>query len=344
MNASGRGQRSRRWWQRVLLTLGFCLALGGTAGAQGSEPYEAADADSLFSKAMTLYDKGQYEPACALIEQSLKLDYGMAAQFRLAECYDKLGRTASARETYHKVLERARQAKMSERIQLVEERLEELKPRLSSLEILVPDDVAALPGFKLTLDGEPLGADSWKQARPLNPGTYQLRATADGYRPWEHEVSVSGPGLRTVNVPLLRSGSKQPQSPSQTETAGGTGASMYIGITMASVGLAALIASGALALVAKSEYDSSVDDLHCLQDKSYCSSRGIRIREDAVDKGTGAIVLAAGGGALLVTGVVLWIVAPGEGSAEPAEPAKTAWVVGLGPSADGFQLVVGAAW
>lgn len=64
----------------ALATLG--LAVAHPASAQ--TPENKAAAQTLFDRAMLLMTAGKYKEACSLLEESQRLDAGMAAQFRLA--------------------------------------------------------------------------------------------------------------------------------------------------------------------------------------------------------------------------------------------------------------------
>ena len=53
--------------------------------------------------------------ACEKLAKSQSLDPGMGTQYRLAECYEKLGRLASAYEQYTAVADAAKAAKKADR-------------------------------------------------------------------------------------------------------------------------------------------------------------------------------------------------------------------------------------
>jgi hypothetical protein len=56
-----------------------------------------------------------------------------------------------------------------------------LEPRLSTLTVEVPPEIAARPGLALTRDGAPLPPAAWGVALPIDAGTHALAALVDGH-------------------------------------------------------------------------------------------------------------------------------------------------------------------
>ena len=57
-------------------------------------------AQALFDDARRLVDQGDVEQACPKFEESNRLDPGIGVQFRLADCYEQVGRLARAWITF----------------------------------------------------------------------------------------------------------------------------------------------------------------------------------------------------------------------------------------------------
>ena len=117
------------------------------ARAQG-EGERAAAAQALFDEAMRLMKAEQTAAACPKLEESQRLDPGMGTEFRLAECYEKVGKLASAWAKFVSVADSAAVARLSERETVARQRAQALVPRLSKLVISVPREVAATPGWR----------------------------------------------------------------------------------------------------------------------------------------------------------------------------------------------------
>src|SRR4051812_44001967 len=85
----------RRAPKRVLAPLlTAVLLMGAPASALAGDG--AAAAEVLFSDGKRLAQEGNYAAACPKFEESQKLDPGMGTLYRLADCYEHVGRTASA--------------------------------------------------------------------------------------------------------------------------------------------------------------------------------------------------------------------------------------------------------
>jgi hypothetical protein len=99
--------------------LGAALALvavlmSGDASADVS-PADSAAARSLFDEARALLQAGKAAEACPKLEESQRLDPGMGTMFNLAECYERVGKTASAWTMFLQVASRARAASQADR-------------------------------------------------------------------------------------------------------------------------------------------------------------------------------------------------------------------------------------
>ena len=87
--------------------LALALATPGIAQAQEGDP---AHAEALFNTAMRLQDARMFEEACPKFAESKRLAPGIGVTLHLADCYERLGRKASAlrefREAQKMALER----------------------------------------------------------------------------------------------------------------------------------------------------------------------------------------------------------------------------------------------
>src|SRR6187402_813998 len=185
---------------RSLTILSLCgLVLCGLVHAAAAD--NAAGAEAAFQRGRTLLKQGKYKEACASFEQSQKLDPQIGTRYNLALCWEKLGKLASAWAALREVAQR--DTNKSRRGQAAK-RAAELEPKLPKLRLTA----AALPGLKITSNGEDvtnlLDLDS-----PVDPGSYELVATATGHKPWSTKIEIAQPGkLVSVAVPPLQRGSE----------------------------------------------------------------------------------------------------------------------------------------
>ena len=65
---------------------------------------QGAIANALFNEGQALMKKKDYPAACAKFEGSLRIAQKVGTQFNLADCYERLGRTAAAWEGFQRVV------------------------------------------------------------------------------------------------------------------------------------------------------------------------------------------------------------------------------------------------
>src|SRR5581483_5876986 len=88
-----------------LVVLFSVIALLVPAVARAGDP---AAAQALFDQAKDLASQGRHVEACQKLEESEKLDPGIGTEFHLADCWQHLGRTASAWAMFREVESKAR--------------------------------------------------------------------------------------------------------------------------------------------------------------------------------------------------------------------------------------------
>jgi hypothetical protein len=171
------------------------VAVGETGNA---DPERAKE---LFSEGRRLSNEALYEQACPLFEQSLALESRPSTQFNLAECWEKLGKLASAQALYLKVAQAMHGAGDTSRENVARRRAELLTPRLCGLSIELQKPTRDLV---ISFAGKPFEPQRWGQVEPVDPATYTVQATAPGKKPWSTEVEVEAcPTLVSVSVPAL---------------------------------------------------------------------------------------------------------------------------------------------
>ena len=225
---------------RALGVLALALATALTPRAHAQTAGEkAAAAQALFDDAMRLLKAGQAAEACPKLEESQRLDPGMATQFRMAECYERVGKIASAWATFIEVADAATLAKLPDREAVARKRADALAPRLPRLILSVPPAVASVEGLEVQRDGAPVGRAIWGVPMPVDPGEHVVSARAPGKRAWEARVTAGqGPALLTVTLQPLEDLPRVVEPP-QPPASGGRSAvpAIVLGsVALASVG------------------------------------------------------------------------------------------------------------
>ena len=118
---------------------------------------------------------GNYAAACEKFSSSRKLDDGLGTTLNLGQCYEKLGRTASAWAEFRDAAARARQAGAREREQYARDRVAALEKKLSRLTLtagkIEPDERISRDG--VVVDRAVLGTPI-----PVDPGSHVVEAVA----------------------------------------------------------------------------------------------------------------------------------------------------------------------
>jgi hypothetical protein len=153
------------------------LAQGGSTAA----------AEVLFQDGRALYEQGKYSEACPKLAESHRLDPATGTLLTLALCHEGEGKLASAWTELMDVKGRARQEGRDDREKIASERADGLRPRLSTLTVEVPAEVAKTEGLEVRVDGLALGAASFGIAVPVDGGEHRIEAS-EGLGEQEQQV------------------------------------------------------------------------------------------------------------------------------------------------------------
>jgi len=313
--------------------LAIACVLGSVDAIGAPSPPEKAAARSLFDQGRALVKAGKYDQACPKFEESYKLDPGIGASFNLADCYERVGKTASAWSGFLEAASFARIAGQAQREKVARDRAKDLEPRLSRIVIEVAKG-SALDGLEVRRDGTSIGEGVWGQGVPVDPGEHVVEAAAPGRKPWRTSVVLAGDGTSvTVTVPLLapdREATAAPIGPAQAPlpprseaTTRGKG-QRTAGLVTAGVGLLSLGVAGVFALQTRSK----VSDAEAWCDGANCwDPRGVDLHDQAKGTADLATVFGIVGAAAVAGGAVLYLTAPRAG-AEPSARRSTTWVAG----------------
>jgi hypothetical protein len=316
--------------------------IGGVALTLACATSLAADpsaAEALFEEGVSLSQHGALPQACAKFEASEALDVAVGTLLRLADCYERTRRLASAWSRFREAASLAQVQSMPDRQRIASVRAAALQSRMARLTISVPPNPPE--GYSLELSGTAIPPASWGTPLPVDAGTSTLEASAPGYLSFKRAVVIpSLDGARVVvsmqplePEPVVVSSRelsqhavpRQPPAGPEPTTAGPSGqrrdredrgyAARVLGATSAVAGAAGLASGGVLAVLAGRRTDHSLD--YCDDNGRHCTARGLELRHEADTLSKAATISAAAGGALLVTGFVVYTTAPHGQAAEP---------------------------
>ena len=299
--------------------LALSVALGAVAQTRPSagQSQDEAAARTLFLDGRRLAKEARYEEACKKFEAAKRLYTSSGLLLNLADCHERLHRTASAWAEFGDAAFAAAAAGRVGDEAEAKRRQAALEGSLSRLALHVD---APLPAEIVTRDGVPVDRAAWDSPIPLDPGDHLIAAEAAGRLPWSASVAVTEAGkIVTVEVPPLREalptaeGATSPgtvAAEAPTSALVGTDESVraprgktqrLVGILVAAAGVGGMGAAGILGLVARSQYDSAAAE-----------SGPARV-PDSMSSGhladVASVVLGVGAAAT-IAGAVVWLTAP----------------------------------
>jgi hypothetical protein len=297
---------------RALLALTLAAGLCALAGPAQAQTAAQAQAEDLFDQALQAFDAGDYPKACGLFRQSLELDATPVTQLNLARCYEKQGKVASAWAIYKQVRDNVQAADLHK---IAVDGIAALEPRLPRLA------VTAGEGTRIQVDGVAWIAGV---ATAIDPGPHTIEVSAPGFVTWTGQAEAVEGKTVTVAAPALA-----PAPPGADGDAAGpvdaprarSGTLRWVGLGTGAAGLVALGVGTWAGLDARSKRNDA-RAAGCNDDLSRCPPGALPGAQEAYDRANLSTVMFVAGGALVATGVVLYLIAPA-----PEAPGQRAWHV-----------------
>jgi hypothetical protein len=146
-------------------------------------PEDVARAESLFNAARALEAAGNVAEACSKFAQSRRLAPGVGITLHLADCYERLGRNASAQREFLDG-ERLARERADRRAEVASARARALEPKVNHVTIeLPPAPPEGAAGMQVQLDGAALAPKSLGIALPVDPGDHLIVMGGGGATP-----------------------------------------------------------------------------------------------------------------------------------------------------------------
>jgi hypothetical protein len=342
--------------KRTLVASAFWATALGSSGARAQPPPNEARADTLFTAAKQLRDGGQVADACPMFAESKRLAPAVGVTLYLADCYERLGRTASAWDQFRDAERLANERGDEKRALVAHGRAQALESKLNRL--IVATSPGSHDGWQVLVDGASLPVDRWNAALAVDPGDHVITVQAPG-RPLRSlsahvdasnaaatvriddvAVAATAAAAATTPVPASSAASASPAasvssasseaSPGEAVSSdavahSGTGsassASLWAGITLVGVGAVGM-GFGTFFVVRKSQLQNG----GCSNDASLADQAQ-----------TGATIAFAAGGVAFASALVVLLSAPGPKS-------QVGWAVAPVPLAGGAGATVRASF
>jgi serine/threonine-protein kinase len=324
--------------RRVFFAMSAVFALA-SAPARAQDASGKAAAEALFESGVELMKAGKFAEACPKLESSQRVDPAVGTTLYLAECYEKLGRTASAWATFREAESLARSSNQADRARTAQQRAQKLEPDLSYLTVNVATD-ARVEGLVVRRGGAVVLPDLYGVASPVDPGAVEIEASAPGYRSYATNARIAARGKEVVNLPKLEAlpasaapppvaatvatapASSTPASqPPKKDTPPEKSPNHTVAYIVGGVGIVGLGVGSYFGLRAMKK---NKDAEEFCDAKNVCSDQeALDLTDDAKKAATVSNIAFAVGGAALATGIVLFIVAPGGNEANALRVSPT---------------------
>jgi hypothetical protein len=298
-------------WTSWVLGCALVLSLG-TAHAQEGLSKKAA-AEALFDQGLALMRERRYPEACLRLEQSQALEHGIGTMLYLGDCYDEVGRAASAWALFRQAASEARAAGQAERAAQASERAAAVEPQVAKL-VVEAAPGAALDGLTLSIDDVRQPDAMWGVALPVDPGEHAVKVAAPGFDAWTKTVQVAPASTYAVTTPTLTASARGPaQAPvpsddrAHVDRAPRSKFTRRLAISLGSVGVAsALIGTGLGVRAIRRNHDA----------KDYCGGavcndpRGVELTNEGLTAARAANGLIVGGALLAAAGLTAYFYHP----------------------------------
>ena len=316
-------------------------------------------------------DQGRFAEACPKLAESQRLDPAVGTLLYLGECYEKEGKVASAWAAFKSAASAGHNAGQANREQAAKQRATELEPRLPKLILVVPPG-SEVSGMVVQRDDIDVGSVVWGSPVPVDPGKHHLSAKAPGKKPWSKDVDVgTQPTVTTVTLPRLeddnsaRSGpaavpgstaapgtsqsvvvwappaaNAAPGAPSRPGASrpkdSATGTAMHVaGISLGTLGLVGLAVGTVYELKSQSKLQDAKSN--CSNYPTDCTAQGVALNKESKDASSTATMGFVVGGGLLVTGIVVYILAPSSYSDDRSAANYPVLAPAIGPHELGWM-------
>jgi hypothetical protein len=285
----------------ALITLAW-----STTALADAEPAAAIDkpaAEKLFIEGRAELAAGHADVACSKFEQSILKDpRAVGTLLNLGLCNERLGKVATALARFIEGYDRASEAGQPELRKAAEEHIAELRPQVPFL--VIKYQAPAIDGEKLVIDDHVVTRD--QREVPIDPGAHSIVLTAPGRLPYETSIVAR----ISTRIPLELPALDKPGHGSSRRTVAKILTYSGAGLTGVAIGLA---------LIARHDYHAQFlgSPPHCgayppIDGKPVCDDIGAAGVDNARQLGTTATIVGGIGVVAAVTGITLWLTAPGE--------------------------------
>ncbi|WP_438017851.1 hypothetical protein WMF18_01605 [Sorangium sp. So ce315] len=324
----------------VLASAALLVPAGAAAQGAGGDPTLA---QTLFEEGRRLMEAKSYAEACPKLAESQRLRPGTGTLLNLALCNEALGRTATAWGQFKEALFASKKEGNAAREAFAQEHISALEPRLSKIQL----NAESTPGLLIRVDGNDIPAAALGTPIPIDPGTHEVEATAQGYSVWSTTVQVGDSAdLKAIAIPKLQPApapepTAAPPAPAPAAGAGRGEGLRTAGFVIGGAGVAVLGVGAVFGVLAAGQASDAERDQALCPNKQ-CTPQGRKEISAAETKalvstiGVGVGIAALGAGAILV---LTSGPARTEGARAAGGPVQARVVPLLGPDGGGVGVL-----
>jgi len=311
-----------------------CLCVVSTAHAD-----DPAAAEALYKQGRRLLAQKKHDEACEKFRESMELNPRATTVLNLAECADRAGKLVEAMQQLERakeILEASKMAAWRKRPleKLANERIEVLQPRIPTLRIVTNSP----EGLSVTRDGVEVSAEHLDEEIAMDPGQYEISATAPGFLPVTKSVTLKEGDDETLGLaleaePVPEKAPPKPPPPEPEPQDEGVPAWSWVvggvGLVLVGVGIGFKIDSG--------DAEATLDEMCgtervCDPNESYDPADDNARKDRSNGLFLGGVVLGGTAVGVAVLGAVL---ASSGGAPENGDARLTPWV---GPTSVGGAM------
>jgi len=308
----------------------FCTAVAVLLTTRGgfaqSTTGDKAAAEALFDSGVALLRNHEYKEACEKLETSQTIDPAVGTLLYLGECYERLGRTASAWAMFREASSLAQSMGQNDRAKVANQRAQRLEADLAYLSVVVAAE-ARVPGLVVQRGKETVKLELFGVSIPTDPGDIEVRASAPGYAAFSENVPLAARQRRQLNIPALQRlpGNEAPPIPKtvpatppdmpadtrlqHVEPVKYKSTPSPVAYVLGGVGLVGL-GVGSFFGIRAIQLNSEAKEQYGCQGSICTDPGGIAISDDAVKAANVSNVAFAAGAALVISGVIVYLSAP----------------------------------
>jgi serine/threonine-protein kinase len=305
------------------LTPLLCLALHASPARAQATAADKAAAEALFDQGLRLMKQSNFAEACPKLEESNRIDPAVGTLLYLGECFERVGKTASAWATFREAASLADTSNQADRARVASGRAQELETKLSRLTVELAPEVSRIPGVVVKRGTQRLEPSLYGTPLPVDPGEYRIEVSAPGYETWSTPITVGAAGASaSVRVPQLVKGAEPPTaaappsgSSARATSSGppapvatmdqGMSTQQTLGLVVGGVGLVGVGLGSYFGIRAISRNSDAEKD--CRDDGGCETREAVTLSEDARQDARFANIFFAAGGVLVATGAVLYL-------------------------------------